>query len=176
MKGKKFLVVGICSMVIVGLCQRASAADNDVPVIYNYSGAAEPVSPNYAVVIPTGLVFDAKNPFNVLTTDVELKPAQGQTAITMPSKAKVSVKSENEYKVQLSDGSDAIDYAITYEGVTLTGPTSQPIGVLVTNVQNTPENLKIEGTAKLKGVATKTGAHTDKLIYTIVDDTPASGS
>lgn len=179
MRSRKFLAVGICGVVGLGLASSVSAANtsnNPVPVTYDYSGTAEPVSPNYAISIPTGLVFDARNPSNSLKIDVEMKAPQGQSAITAPSKADVSVKSANEYMVQLADGSDAIKYTVEYGGVVLSGATSKKIGTLAKDAPSTTDCLKIEGSAKLNGVATKTGAHVDTLTYTIEDQSTASGS
>lgn len=169
---KKIVMIGISMMIGLGLIQRAGALDNETPVSYDYTGRADPAGPDYAVSIPTGLVFDAKNVDNAIDLTVKLVPAQGETVIKGDCKVEVSVASENGYKVQLATGVDEIAYRVNYGGTVLTGKTSTKIGTLVKDLATPANDVEaIVGDAKLLGVATKTGNHTDKLVYTIVDIT-----
>lgn len=156
-------------MVAIGMVQ-AVGATNKTPVSYDYTGRADPANPDYAVSIPTGLVFDAKNVDNAIDLSVKLVPAQGETNITANCKAEVKVKSANGYKVSLAGGVDEISYKVLYEGVELSGTTDTVIGTLQKNTTAPADDkLKIEGSAKLLGVATRTGNHTDTLTYTITN-------
>lgn len=176
MKSRKFLAVGICSVVALGLAQGVNAAEegvsnNVVPVSYDYSGSAEPVDPKYGVSIPTGLVFTATNTTDSLDISVSMTKAPGEEAILGSCQAKVSVKSANGYKVTLPDNKDAVEYIVKYDTATMSGIEPEEIGLLSNNVGGTENKLKIEGSAKLNGVATKTGSHTDTLTYTITNVT-----
>lgn len=180
MRSRKLIAAGICGVVGLGLVQSVAAAsttNNDVPVSYNYTGAAEPVDPGYSVVIPTGLVFDARNPDYTLEIDVTLEPAQGQTEINGQCKASVKVKSANGYIVKLEDGSDAIPYIMKYgDGPAFTGTDAINIGTLAKNASSTPDCDRIAGIVKLDGIATRTGNHADKLTYTITNELATPGA
>lgn len=172
MKSRRMLATGISGILAMALVQGVSAAEgvseNKVPVSYDYSGTAEPVSPYYSISIPIGMVFDAKTPDNILDISVSMKPAQGETEIQGPCGASVSVKSANGYVVALANGKDEVAYLVQYEGEKLSGKTDVSIGTLSKGIGDT-DKLQLEGSAKLQGVAKKTGNHVDTLTYTITN-------
>lgn len=170
MRGRKIVAAAISGVVGIALIQGVSASTNNVPVSYDYTGAAEPVSPDYAVIIPTGLVFDANNPNNWIDVTVKMAPAQGNASIIGACKADVEVRSDAGYEVSIA-GKDPVPYEMTYNGTVLSGTGDIKIGTLMEGITGgTPSTvLEIEGRARLKGIATKTGNHIDTLVYTVTD-------
>ncbi len=116
-----------------------------------------PTDPQWQVAIPSGINFTDDR--REVKADVELQDAKGG-AYTGDAQVKVSVTSQNEYK--LTRGLSKIDYTLGYGSKTMTNGDAE-IGTL------TQGSAKSEGKAKLGDTnkATEIGQHTDTLTYRV---------
>ncbi|WP_415344474.1 hypothetical protein [Clostridium perfringens] len=116
-----------------------------------------PTDPQWQVAIPSGINFTDDR--REVKADVELQNQNGG-AYTGDAQVKVSVSSQNEYK--LVKGLSKVDYTLGYGSKTMTNGD----GEIATLTQS---STKSEGKAKLGDTnkATEVGQHTDTLTYTV---------
>ena len=115
---------------------------------------SDPTAPEWMVTIPSSIVFTDDN--KEIDASVELLEQTGMPT----SPVKVTVKSANEYNLNLTDSSDPVSYVLSYAGKSMSAAETA-----VAELSDT--NTRQEGTAKLTGKATKAGVHTDILTYTV---------
>lgn len=131
-----------------------------VPVTYDSSTSIpdpdNPTNPTYQVVIPSAITFTEVN--KPVDASVSIKDGQDKSKPYVGSDTvKVSVSSQNNYKVTMNGSNDDLNYNLSYGAHTNDGS----IGNLTQN------NAEIKGQAVLKDPATKVGNHTDTLTYTV---------
>ena len=161
MKAKK--VIALAMVMTMGLSMSTlggSAAEGTGTTEVSYNNQNEipdpenPADPEWVVTIPSSIVFTDTN--KELDASVELveKTALPAGDVT------VTVKSGNNYHLQLGSGDDAVSYSLTYDGKLMTD-TNIEVAVLNSS------SRKKAGKAILTGNATKAGLHTDTLTYTV---------
>lgn len=166
MKAKK-LFSGALAVAMVGTMVAtpvfAKEKSDTTPVSYNnvkqIPDPENPDNPDWAVTIPSSITFT--DDIKEVDASVELVSVNN-ASITGVSDVKVSVRSQNGYKLELAGKADPVAYTLQYDSV-LSGSSDTEIASL----SGTPGSTKKEGTAKLVGTATQSGDHTDVLTYTV---------
>lgn len=169
---KKRILSGIlvAAMATTMIATTAFAAEKTgtTDVTYNNTnqitdpGETDPTDAQWAVEIPSNIVFtdDVKE----ADATVRLVPINGAEDVNDVTGVTVTVSSENDYNLELSDDSDPVSYTLTYGGQVMNNSSQTSVGTL-----SGPSNTEIVGVAELTGTATKVGEHTDVLTYTVND-------
>lgn len=167
---KKFLsllaVGAITTSMLSGVVANAApgvGGSKDVQVTYNNQNSIpdpdNPGAPQWQVAIPSGINFTEDK--KTVDVGIELQNPDGETYNGGELNVKVSVASENSYK--LNKGGSSVGYDLSYGSNTMEkNSNSQEITVL----SNT--DTSEDGLARLSDdVASELGKHTDKLTYTV---------
>lgn len=163
-----------------------AAEPQDKDTIVSYDGSEDipdpdhPFDPYYVVSTPGNVTFtDSNKVFNgevemlAVDEDGNTSPYQGD------GEADVLVKSNGQFNLALTDGSDQVTYDYLYASV---AGDSATIDSKADNTQNdfqklfsiNKNNAKYKVRYKMTGEASKKGAHTDTLTYRVTSTTPAT--
>ncbi|NTJ98457.1 hypothetical protein HQ633_12705 [Enterococcus faecium] len=183
-------VTSLCLLALMGgnfivgsgaaFADEAKTQQKDTIVTYNnMSTINDPDHPNdpyYVIATPGNVTFTDNN--KTFDGSVQMLKPDGSAAYEGDGVASVSVKSNNEYNLQLSDGTDKVAYDFLYASAA--GKASATDKKMAASSDFQPlatmdkTNNEYHVRYTMTGKATKTGAHTDTLTYKVTSKTPAT--